>query len=106
MGESEAADKAQRDEEEFERAKEEMRELEDGDPPEKLEDWPDGKAKYETYGGPGSESSYDEARPSERAPPDLDNKEDGSIEIAGEKVDTPDAYKREPIPGGPTDDDD
>ena len=42
MGESDAADKAKADEEEFEQAKEEMRELEEGDPPEKLEDWPEG----------------------------------------------------------------
>ena len=32
MGESEAADKAKENEEEFESAKEEMRELEEGDP--------------------------------------------------------------------------
>ena len=31
-----------------------MRELEEGDPPEDLDDWPDGKAKYLTYGGPDS----------------------------------------------------
>ena len=30
-----------------------MRELEDGDPPEKLEDWPDGKAKYDDLRRPG-----------------------------------------------------
>ena len=29
-----------------------MPELEEGDPPENLEDWPGGKAKYLTYGGP------------------------------------------------------
>jgi hypothetical protein len=37
---------------EVEEAKEEMRHLEEGDPPEKLEDWPEGRAKYLTYGGP------------------------------------------------------
>src|SRR3954468_9862562 len=96
----EAADKAKADEEEFERAKEEMRDLEAGDPPEKLEDWPDGKAKYETYGGPDSESSYDEGPPPKPAPADLEYREDGSIEIGGEKVENPDDSRREPIPGG------
>ncbi len=30
--------------------------------------------------------------------------EDGSIEIEGEKVDNPEDYKGEPVPGGPKDD--
>src|SRR3954453_7259660 len=106
MGGSEAAEKAKADEEEFEKAKEEMRELEQGDPPEKLEDWPDGKAKYETYGGPDSESGYDEEPTSKLGPSDPEYQGDGSIEIGGEKVDTPEDYKGEPIPGGPTDDGD
>ena len=55
-------------------AKQEMSELEEGDPPEKLEDWPGGKAKYLTYGGPDGGESYDdgadlEARPVHPAPP-------------------------------------
>ena len=29
--------------------------------------------------------------------------EDGSVSVDGEKVDNPDEYKGEPIPGGPTD---
>src|SRR3954469_23879387 len=103
MEESDAADKAKADEEEFEQAKEQMRELEEGDPPEKLEDWPDGKAKYETYGGPDSESSYDEGPTSKLGPADLEYQEDGSVEIKGEKVENPEDYKGEPIPGGPTD---
>src|SRR3954463_15541991 len=106
MGESEAADKAKADEEEFEKAKEQMRELEEGDPPEKLEDWPDGKAKYETYGGPDSESSYDEGPTAQLGPAALQYPAGGSIEIEGEKVDDPEDYKGEPIPGGPTDDSD
>src|SRR5215213_8128684 len=102
----EAADKAEADKQEFEQAKEEMRELEEGDPPEKLEDWPDGKAKYETYGGPDSESSYDEGPTSKLGPADLEYREDGSVEIGGEEGDDPDEFKGEPIPGGPTDKDD
>jgi hypothetical protein len=101
----EAADKAKQDEQEAEKAKEQMRELEEGDPPEKLEDWPDGKAKYETYGGPDGESGYDDSATAKLGPSDLEYHEDGSIEIGGEEVDDPDEYRGEPIPGGPTDED-
>src|SRR3954462_10961914 len=97
MPERETADKAEQDKEEFEKAKEQMRELEEGDPPEKLEDWPDGKAKYETYGGPDSESSYDEGPTAKLGPSDLEYQEDGSIEIDGEKADNPEDYKCERI---------
>jgi len=55
-----AAETARREEEEVEEAKEVMSELEEGDPPEKLEDWPGGKAKYLTYGGPDGGESYDD----------------------------------------------
>src|ERR1044072_5603618 len=95
MGEAEK--KAQADEQEFEQAKEEMRELEEGEPPEKLEDWPDGKAKYETYGGPDSESAYDGGPTENPDPSDLEYEEDGSIEIEGEPVDNPEDYKGERI---------
>ena len=50
----------EREEEEVEQARQEMHDLEEGDPPEKLEDWPDGRAKYLTYGGPEGTSGYDE----------------------------------------------
>ena len=64
MGEREPQDRdaadAREQAEEVEEAKKELRELEEGDPPEKLEDWPDGKAKYLTYGGPEGTSGYDE----------------------------------------------
>jgi hypothetical protein len=105
MGEQKAAEKAEADKQETEEAKEQMRELEEGDPPEDLEDWPDGKAKYITYGGPDTESGYDEGATSKLGPSDLEHKEDGSVEIGGEPVDDPGEYKGEPIPGGPTDED-
>ena len=89
-------------EKEREEAKEEMKTLED-DPPEKLEDWPDGAAKYETFGGPEGEHSYHEGPEEKLGPSSLRHKEDGGVEIEGEKVDDPDEYKGEPIPGGPTD---
>ncbi len=81
---------------------ERMRELEEN-PPEKLEDWPGGKAKYKTFGGPESESGYDDGPTENLGPADLRHHEDGSVTIDGEEVDNPDEYKGEPIPGGPTD---
>ena len=97
-----ASSKAQEKEEEREQAKEKMKELEEN-PPEKLEDWPDDAAKFETFGGPDGDQSYDEAVTSKLGPSSLRHHEDGSVTIEGEKVDNPDEYKGEPIPGGPTD---
>ena len=104
-GDDSAAAKAKREEKEVEEARERMREIEEGDPPEKLEDWPGGKAKYETYGGPDSESGYEDGATAKLGPADLRHHEDGSVTIGGEKVDDPDEYKGEPIPGGPSDPD-
>jgi hypothetical protein len=85
-----AQTKAQSEEEEVAEAKKVMAKLEEGDPPEKLEDWPGGKAKYQTYGA---------------ADPGEGGYEDGSVTVDGEEVDNPDDYKGEPIPGGPSDPD-
>ena len=98
-----AAAKAREEQQDVEQAKEEMRRLEQEGPPEKLEDWPSGKAKYQTFGGPDGESGYDEGPTSELGPSDLRYHEDGSITVAGEEVEDPDRYRGEPIPGGPTD---
>ena len=103
-GES-AAEAARREEDETEKAKEVMAELEEGDPPERLEDWPGGKARYQTYGGPEGEEGYDDGPTSKLGPASLRHHEDGSVSIEGEKVDNPDDYKGEPIPGGPSDPD-
>src|SRR3954452_11101327 len=101
-----ASTKAQQEEEEVEQAKKQMEEIEEGDPPEKLEDWPGGKAKYQTYGGPDSgEGGYEDGAPAQLAPSTLRHHEDGSVTIDGEEVDNPDEYKGEPIPGGPSDPD-
>lgn len=102
---SEGAEKAKDEKQEVEDAKREIEELEDGDPPDKLEDWPGGKAKYQTYGGPEGESGYDEGATSKLGPSSLRHHEDGAVSIDGEKVDNPDDYKGEPIPGGPSDPD-
>jgi hypothetical protein len=106
-GADSAADKdAKADaEDEDEKAKEEIHKLEEDGPPEKLEDWPTGKAKYETFGGPEGEHPYDEGPEQQLGPADTRHREDGSVEVEGEKVDDPDELKGEPIPGGPTDPD-
>jgi hypothetical protein len=101
---SEEQAKAQQVEEETEEAKEKVKELED-DPPDKLEDWPDDKAKYETFGGPEGEHSYEEGPEAQLGPSSLRHHEDGKVTVAGDEVDDPDEYKGEPIPGGPTDPD-
>ena len=104
--EDDAATKAQSDEEEVEEAKKVMEELEEGDPPEKLEDWPGGKAKYQTYGGPDSgDGGYEDGATAKLGPSNLRHHEDGSVTVDGEEVDDPDEYKGEPIPGGPSDPD-
>jgi hypothetical protein len=100
-----AQEAAQREEEEVEKAKETMAELEEGEPPEDLEDWPGGKAKYQTYGGPEGEQGYDEAATQKLGPSSLRHHEDGNVTIEGEEVDNPDEFKGEPIPGGPSDPD-
>jgi hypothetical protein len=89
-------------EQKMEEAKEEIHQLEE-DPPEKLEDWPDGQAKYETFGGAEGDHSYDEGPEANLGPDSVRHHEDGSVEVGGEEVDDPDEFKGEPIPGGPTD---
>jgi hypothetical protein len=95
--ESSAADKDDEEvEQEFERIEE--------DPPENLDDWPGGKAKYKTFGGPEGEQGYGEDDATGKlGPADLQYHEDGSVTVEGEEVDDPEEYKGDPIPGGPTD---
>src|SRR3954452_2621500 len=109
-GESEDEDseskKAQEKEEEREQAREKVKELEEGDPPSDLEDWPDDAAKYETFGGPEGEHGYHEGPEEEKlGPSSLRHHTDGKVTIAGDEVEDTDQYKGEPIPGGPTDPD-
>jgi hypothetical protein len=105
--EDSAQSAAQQQEQDVEEAKEEMHDLEEGDPPEKLEDWPDGKAKYLTYGGPEGTAGYDEGPTRKLGPSSLEHHEDGSVTIEGEAVDDPEQYKAdEPIPGAPGRDED
>src|SRR3954447_12688150 len=79
-----------------------LKELEE-DPPKDLKDWPDDERKYETFGGREGDHGYEEGPEKNLGPSGLRRHEDGSIEIDGDKVDNPDDYKADPIPGGPTD---
>jgi hypothetical protein len=104
--ESEAQQKAQESAAETEKAEEEMRELEgkeEDELPRDLEEWPDGKAKYITFGGQEGQSGYEDGPTKKLGPSSLRRHEDGEVSIEGEKVDNPDDYKGDPIPGGPTD---
>ena len=102
---SDAHDKAQEAEERHERAKQKMAEIEK-DPPDKLEDWPDDEAKYETFGGSeDGEAVYDEKHEEALGEHSVRHHDDGKVEVKGEEADNPDEYKGEPIPGGPTDPD-
>jgi hypothetical protein len=101
----EQAEKAQAVDEEHDEAKQKIEELEEN-PPEKLEDWPDDKAKYETFGGPEEgERTYEDGPEQKLGPSGVRHHEDGSVTVDGEEVDDPDEYKGDPIPGGPTDPD-
>jgi hypothetical protein len=99
---SDARAKAQEVQEQTEQAKQKVRELEEN-PPEKLEDWPDDKAKYETFGGPEGQHSYEDGPERQLGPSSLRHREGGKVEIEGDEVDDPEQYKGDPIPGGPTD---
>ncbi|MEA2413323.1 MAG: hypothetical protein QOC77_3884 [Thermoleophilaceae bacterium] len=101
---SDESKKAQAKEEEREAARETMEKIEE-DPPKDLEDWPDDAAKYETFGGPEGDHSYEEGPEVKLGPSSLRHHESGAVTIEGEEVDDPDEYKGEPIPGGPTDED-
>jgi hypothetical protein len=97
---------AKKHEEERDQAREEIGKLEEADPeelPDDLEEWPGGKAKYETFGGPEGEEGYDDSATAKLGPSSLRHHEGGDVSIEGEKVDDPDEYKGDPIPGGPTD---
>jgi hypothetical protein len=99
---SEAQSQAEQSAEADQEAEEKVKALE-GDPPKELEDWPDDEAKYKTFGGPEGETAYEDGPTSALGDADVRHHEDGSVTVGGEKVDNPDEYKGDPIPGGPTD---
>lgn len=96
-----AAEDEDRDQQERD---ERMKEIEEN-PPENIEDWPDDANKYKTIGGADADTGYEEGATAKLGPSGVQHHEDGSVSIDGEKVDDPDQYKGEPIPGGPTDPD-
>lgn len=100
--EDEEQSQKSKDEQASEEAQAKVDALED-DPPQDLEDWPDDEAKYKTFGGPEGNTSYDEGATAKLGESDVRHHEDGSVTVGGEKVDNPDEYKGDPIPGGPTD---
>ena len=98
-----AEELAREKEEESDKAQERMKELEEGDLPSDLSEWPSDAAKYETFGT--DDDAYGEGATAKLGPANLERHSDGSISIDGKKVDNPDDYKGEPIAGGlPTDD--
>ena len=98
-----AEELAREKEDESDKAQERMKELEEGDLPSDLSEWPSDAAKYETFGT--DDDAYGEGATAKLGPANLERHKDGSISIDGEKVDNPDDYKGEPIAGGlPTDD--
>jgi hypothetical protein len=94
----------EKEQQEQDDAKKELEKIEEN-PPDSLEDFPDGKAKYLTMGGPEGESGYDDGATAKLGPSEVRHLEGGDVEVQGEKVDNPDEYKGDPIPGGPTDPD-
>jgi hypothetical protein len=104
-GEDDEAAKAKKAEEDRDQAKETIKRLEEEGPPKDLADWPDDASKYETFGGPEGDHSYEDGPERKLGPSSLRHREDGGVEIAGEEVDDPNKYKGDPIPGGPTDPD-
>ena len=85
-------------EKKWDEARVKVEKLED-DPPKDLKEWPDDEAKYVTFGGGEGDHGYEEGPEKNLGPSSLRRYEDGSVEIAGEKVDNPDDYKMESIRG-------
>ena len=87
---------AQEKEERSEQAQREIEELERSDDlPRDTAEWPDGAAKYETFGK--DDAAYGDGATEKLGPANLERHADGSVSINGEKVDNPEDYKGEPI---------
>ena len=86
-------------EQEHEKAAEQMRELEQSDEvPSDLSEWPEGKAKYVTF-GEQSDDAYGDGPTAKLGPAEVAHHEDGTVTVAGEEVNAED-YKSEPISSG------
>jgi hypothetical protein len=92
------AERAREQAREVEEAKQEMASLEEGDPPADLDEWPSGRAKYLTYGGPEGTAGYDEGPTRKLGPSSLEHHADGRVTIEGDEVDDPERFKSdEPV---------
>ena len=95
---------AEQDSKDEDDAHQEMDRLADADEvPSDPRDWPGGKAKFLTLGGPGDEDTYGEGATDKLGPAEVQHHEGGSVSVGGDLVDNPEEFKGEPIPGGPTD---
>ena len=62
-------------------------------------DWPTGRASYLTFGNAGDDA-YGDGATGKLGPAEVTHHEDGSVSVAGKKVDDPSKYKGKPITGG------
>jgi hypothetical protein len=62
-------------------------------------DWPTGKMSYLTYGNEGDDR-YGDGATAKIGPAEVTHHEDGSVSVAGKRVDDPSKYKGKPITGG------
>ena len=69
------------------------------DVPRDPRDWPKGKMSYLTYGNEGDDA-YGDGATSKIGPAEVAHHPDGSVTVAGKKVDDPSKYKGKPITGG------
>lgn len=99
---SENKDSSERETMDSDAVNKQMEEVEEN-PPQKLEDWPDGPAKYRTIGGGDASESWEEGPTAKLGPSDVRYYEDGRVTVKGQEVDNPEDFKGDPIPGGPTD---
>jgi hypothetical protein len=86
--------------------RETMEKLEQADEvPTDPREWPDDESKYLTFGGAEgtSDDAYGEGPTEKLGPGNVQHQADGSVTVEGEKVDDPERFKGQPIPGGPTD---
>src|SRR5690349_25028655 len=71
--------KASTTDEEKDDRRERMKKIEEEGPPQDLKDWPDDDLKYETFGGPEGDHSYEEGPERQLGPSNLRHREDGQV---------------------------
>jgi hypothetical protein len=89
-------------EDEQAKARQDMERMEEADEvPSDPRDWPDDRSRFLTFGDPGDR--YGDGATAKLGPAEVVHHAGGSVSVGGEKVDNPEDFKGEPIPGGPTD---